>query len=720
MDTVQQQDDSTYLTNHDMRDKLKKRKNLEGGTKDKGGPLAKLRSATLSRPSKLQQQQVEVTKSPSKSTTNAMSLHSSVPSMTSCTNANAPATTPSKGGLFGTWKRNKQATPAANHTLHRKSVRISQAIKLDEVMKIYAPLAGSEYLSSKENPLLSPQMRPHKQNQGTPQQSTPNSQSTSISPLLQAASLGGDDNKENEPSTGDYTKSPPTSPRISKISSLRTLSPIRLSLPSPQKNRFSVSTPTTPSKPHQKLDHELTTIKREVMENCEFILAKMGEYQRIVLSLPDLFMLSKDILHSEYEYLIRDTKTITKILSPLDSMTGSDTNTEVIASPQPCNKSLHRQSQSHVNSRTAALNNSQNLTEMDIIAQSISHIAKKLLGIEIEMKKPNLTEKKACTLAMFVSGVKLYLETGNVPEIPHVPTEISHSLIQSAQNTTHTYKPDEADYIYKAGHLTRKTTKGPLVVWKEQWFVLSTEKLCIYSNQNKTTKPKKEIMLQSIVSIAPIAKYEYKHCFVLKIGGGSSATKLVVRAANDRDAALWMLAVDGLPRKNFETNTSCINLYIKETLLETMSSGAALNFRRSTAGGIVRSSHGEEWTYRADGTLFNSEHLDSSLKARSIKYVWNGQLLVPAPDCAHKSFGSGKWNGVWLAWYHASGVPFLKYLWEQEANEYLNQNPRLSYKWASRGLVSKIGVGEWIVEGSVPETVVMFLQCLRYVRLTTN
>ncbi|GAM25270.1 hypothetical protein SAMD00019534_084450 [Acytostelium subglobosum LB1] len=731
----------TFITNHDPRDKLKKkRKNLDGKESGSSSPLNKLRAATLTRTATSKLQFVvdlgsSFSKSPSKSTANALSLHSSVPHHNAANTAPASPLTSSTNSIqFSVpnqpTKKSKLGLPT---TLHRKSVRLSQQIKLDEVTKLYAPLSGPEYLSAKDSPLSPTLLRQQQKSKSSATQtssststtatatsasmsppSTPQrdnnsgSNSTSLSPVLSSMGISSPrssvslkvavDNGNNKENNSSAVNSPPTSPTMAPVE--KSVAAVKQSSSSSSFRLFSRK--STSSSSHES---ELSAIKREVNDSCEFILAKMGEYQRIVLSLPDLFMLSNDILSTEYEYLIKDTKTISKILSPLDSVAGSDTNTEVICSPKPSSRYSTPLNQSQEN---------QKLSEMDMIAQSISQIAKKILGIEIEMKKSSLTEKKACTLSLFVSAVRHYIETGEVPEIPRVPTEVQHTLIPSAsETTTREYNPDsEADYVYKTGYLVKKGSKGPLVVWKDQWFVLSVEKLCIYSNEDKVNgKPKKEILLSNIVSIGPINKYEYNHCFVIKLK--NTGSKLVVRAANDKDAALWMLAIDGLPRRNFDTNQSCINLYIKETLLETICS-SLVNYRRSVAGGVVRSSHGEEWTYRADGTLYNSEPLDANIKAKDVRYVWNGQLLVPAKDCV-KSLGSGKWNGVWLAWYH-NNAPFLKYMWQQESNEYLNQNSNLSYKW-SRGLVSKIGVGQWVIEGHVPETVVMFLQCLRYCRL---
>ncbi|KAM9960663.1 hypothetical protein ACTFIW_009810 [Dictyostelium discoideum] len=792
------------------RDGLKKRKNLDGA-KESSSPLSKLKSATLrsgiigGKSEKSKGIQFDLG---GKSTTNALSLHSSVPSNQSY--ISSPLSSPlnnnnnnnnNKYFSNNNSNNNNQLSFSSNsitntpnskdktkhNTLHRKSMRASMQLKIDEVMKIYAPLSGSEYLTKG------------------------------------CLNNNNHSDKENEPSSPSHANvllnSPPSSPSLTTKSSSTSLSPVLNKLVlSPGGNQ----SPTNKIKSRKSIQNErMSQIRKQVIENAEFILGRLGEYQRSVLSLPDILnpQSSGDIINSEFGYLITNTKIITKILSPLDSISSSETDNKIITnnplSPTPINRNInnidsilspspsfsslssltsssvqinnhhHQQQQQTVNSNSNSntsistlnsptlsslsntssplfsnaysnLNQQQNvhgvnknnqvfnsLTEMDIVAQSISIIAKKLLGIEIEIKKSNITEKRASILASFIRATRQFIETGIVPEVD-IPSELVNSLflVPSAENITQIYKPEEDDYLYKSGMLIKKGKKGPLVVWKEQWLTLSPEKLSIHSSKSK--KLKKEISLNSIISITPVTKYEYKHCWMVKIVGGQ---KFIFRGSNEKESALWMLAIDGLPRKNFDTNQSCINLYIKENLLETIGiasgvggvggsgsgigggsggSGATSNSvvnnrenkRKSMAGGVIRSSHGEEWTYRPDGTLFNTDFLDTSIKPKEIKYNWNGQFLMPASDTT-RNLGHGKWNGVWLAWYNPnSNEPFLKYIWDQTNNEYLNQNTKLSFKWSSQrgSLVSKIGNGEWLVEGRVPETVIMFVQCLRYIR----
>merc|ERR1711862_492965 len=85
--------------------------------------------------------------------------------------------------------------------------------------------------------------------------------------------------------------------------------------------------------------------------------------------------------------------------------------------------------------------------------------------------------------------------------------------------------------------------------------------------------------------------------------------------------------------------------------------------------------------------------------------------------------GSGKWDGVSLIWNDEScngmiSTPAVRFDWNQNTREYTNvMEPSQVWKWTRHFLASKFGAGEWIVEGDIPEPVVMFLQMIRTCRL---
>ena len=92
-------------------------------------------------------------------------------------------------------------------------------------------------------------------------------------------------------------------------------------------------------------------------------------------------------------------------------------------------------------------------------------------------------------------------------------------------------------------------------------------------------------------------------------------------------------------------------------------------------------------------------------------------------DNESRALGSGKWDGISLIWYDESyngmiTTPVVRFDWSQSDREYTNASSESQvWKWTRHFLASKFGAGEWIVEGEVPEPVVMFLQMIRTCRL---
>ncbi|GAM25509.1 hypothetical protein SAMD00019534_086840 [Acytostelium subglobosum LB1] len=603
-----------------------------------------------------------------------------------------------------------------NNTLNRRSIRLTQQMRLEEVTKLYAPLSGSEYLSSSstdEMMYMPPQSMKQMPSKMLLSSSHTMSSSYLVSssvqcPSIFAAAMDKDKEKEKDSPISSPSSSPVLTPAKSVMASVPQLNRFSLSA-SPVQVRKSpppmtmmvrddslASTPVSSSLTGGTHPDDLTFIKFGVINNCQFISNRMAEYLQIIKSLPDMFMLSHDILSTEYEYLIKDTRTIINILEPLMQRGHSG--------------SFIGQHPAH------------GVVLTEAIVQSITSITQCIQRVDSELKRSNVSEKRVNLLTMFITAVKYYLESGEVLDVPKsIDLQLGNST--GELETISASKDYDNDYIYKSGYLVKKGTKGPLIVWKNQWFVLTVDRLSIYSNESKTKcKPKKEIMLSNIVSIEPTTKYDNKNCYILKLK--SPKSKLVIKAKTEKEGAHWMLAIDGLPRKNFETNQSCINLYIKDTLLETISSNMSNNSVSNTdqpmSGGVIRCSKGEEWIYRGDGELYNSVDLDhGGAKAKQVRYKWNGQQFVPSKECM-KSYGNGKWNGVRLGWYFNNTLT-QKYLWRQESNEYINnQSDALSYMWTSPQALQckRGGASQWYVEGNVPPTVVMFLQCLRQCRLS--
>ena len=129
-------------------------------------------------------------------------------------------------------------------------------------------------------------------------------------------------------------------------------------------------------------------------------------------------------------------------------------------------------------------------------------------------------------------------------------------------------------------------------------------------------------------------------------------------------------------------------------------------------GGEIKSSYDEEWSFSADGILQSEIIIGPELKFR-----WDGEMLVGLNPNSTQ-LGSGKWNGISIKWMKDnSSECLLQFDWDFFLREYTNNvDKNVVWKWTRHFLASKFGSGEWIVEGSVPEPVVMFLQIIRYFR----
>lgn len=142
-------------------------------------------------------------------------------------------------------------------------------------------------------------------------------------------------------------------------------------------------------------------------------------------------------------------------------------------------------------------------------------------------------------------------------------------------------------------------------------------------------------------------------------------------------------------------------------------------FKEGFKGGNIKGPDEEEWLYRANGILKNTESLNPAIKGQS--YLWDGETLRAKYK---NSFGFGVWNGVTMQWYRSEEAytnqgdehnPVVVYYWDPLTREYhtASRDPKQTWKWTRHFLARKEGGGEWIMEGNVPEPVIMFLQLLR-------
>jgi hypothetical protein len=139
-------------------------------------------------------------------------------------------------------------------------------------------------------------------------------------------------------------------------------------------------------------------------------------------------------------------------------------------------------------------------------------------------------------------------------------------------------------------------------------------------------------------------------------------------------------------------------------------------YKEAYKGGNIKGPNEEEWLYRANGLLKNTE---SSGISKNQSFSWDGETLRAKYK---NSFGYGVWDGVSMRWYQSEEAftshpdePLLVYYWDPLTREYHQalRDPKQTWKWTRHFLARKEGRGEWIMEGNVPEPVIMFLQLLR-------
>ena len=185
--------------------------------------------------------------------------------------------------------------------------------------------------------------------------------------------------------------------------------------------------------------------------------------------------------------------------------------------------------------------------------------------------------------------------------------------------------------------------------------------------------------------------------------------KLTLQAETDVEMVRWICALDAVQ----------IRAQMDPTLLNPIDKHRLLNYsyKDKHLGGEIQSSYEEAWSYSKDGVLKSSLGLDTPLS-----YRWDGEMLIGI-DNESRDLGSGKWDGITLVWYNETfngmiATPSVSYDWNFAEQEYTNTaEDSQVWKWTRHFLASKFGAGEWIVEGQVPQPVVMFLQMMRTCRL---
>lgn len=181
-----------------------------------------------------------------------------------------------------------------------------------------------------------------------------------------------------------------------------------------------------------------------------------------------------------------------------------------------------------------------------------------------------------------------------------------------------------------------------------------------------------------------------------------------LKAETSREIVNLILTIDSI--RTLNGHTPLLSSPEKKKIL-------ARGFFEGFQGGEIKSSFDEDWSYTPSGYL-------KSIYGHSNEMVfkWDGELLI-GEDEYSKQFGYGKWNGINLLWYenHFVGVPgepVVRYDYLIGEREFYNvEHPSQAWKWTRHFLASKFGAGEWIVEGQIPDPIVMFLQVIRNARL---
>lgn len=193
------------------------------------------------------------------------------------------------------------------------------------------------------------------------------------------------------------------------------------------------------------------------------------------------------------------------------------------------------------------------------------------------------------------------------------------------------------------------------------------------------------------------------------------------KVADDKKAtAQWVLGIDGLKYQDKPLlslkNACCLDNSTKLILLRML-------YKDSYKGAVLKNGV-DDWYYTDDGLVVNGNESDP------IKYNWTGEILHPALSDNSKNLGTGRWDGANLWWFPASdavnGVknpsgnfyhaqaPSQHYIYNANEREYLCGDSDFDWKWTRHFLASKGGDKEWIIEGFVPDPVVMLLQMLCY------
>jgi hypothetical protein len=344
----------------------------------------------------------------------------------------------------------------------------------------------------------------------------------------------------------------------------------------------------------------------------------------------------------------------------------------------------------------------------------------KLAKIEASLSSPDITPVETKKLEKLIISLKLYFETG----LPPINLMIPISQKRRKSLNAPIDRNIKIHNMRRKGMLLMDKSKIFSSV-KPRWIILDDKKLHIFKDEQATTAYK-ELPLENILNISSAKLGKHEFGFNISCLDG---TVLHFAAPDKAQMASWMLSIDGI-KHNFSFNT-CMEQAEKTALLRHFS-------YEQWKGGYVKSNHqqGEgDWAYLKDGTLCVTEGEEK----HGISFKWNGEIMqanrksTSGPELTANTGLTARWNGITLAYYFLPNTPVHKnskqtifipkpvvtYSWYEHDREYrpIEGINIPSYKWTRHFFLEKAapaGSGEWIVEGDIPEPIVMILQLYHY------
>jgi len=255
-----------------------------------------------------------------------------------------------------------------------------------------------------------------------------------------------------------------------------------------------------------------------------------------------------------------------------------------------------------------------------------------------------------------------------------------------------------------SGILQCQTKEG----WKPRYCEVDSHSFRYFSKAEKDgSPPRQQIELVEIQNIRTKPKDDIEHGIMELCTTINSETVFAFSHESPTELWEWLLTLSGLLDDN-EMSLRSLNDTARAEVLAAM-------HLTPYKGGVVKSSYEEEWQYFPDGRLICVMGTDAAIKLR---FRWNGSTLTQeSTDSEDNSLilGIGDYNGHRLNWYVPDDSdPWISLKWDRSLREY--SDGVMNWKWTRHFLANKNGDGEWILEGGVPEPVVMFLQIIYQAR----